>query len=520
MTVDTTAQHELLVCALMDPERWPQGGGGRRRIDTHISTVILAGEVAYKLKKPLDLGFLDFKSLESRHRACTEELRLNRRFAPGIYQAVCAVTGSIEHPEIDGTGEPIDWVVRMRRFDPDAILSSQMHKLDGELIDSLAIRVARFHAQAAVCGPQEPYGSPELVYAPMTGNLQEVARRVPRFESDVESLAAWTARQREHLDSRLRQRKSQGFIRECHGDLHLGNVALIDSRPTMFDAIEFNPGLRWIDTINDLAFMTMDLQERGRTDLAYRFLDLYLSETGDYRGLALLPFYEVYRALVRAKIAAIRCGQKDLSTADIDGIHAELLAYIRFAERLCRPRSGAVVLMRGVSGSGKSHVSRSIPEFLPAVRLRSDVERKRLLGLDPHSDATALGAYSDEITHRTYSRLGELTTEVVSAGFVAVVDATFLQRTRREHFRKIAESCRVPFAIIDCTAPPDLLRERIAARNRDPSNVSDAGLAVLDAQLESDEGLSAEEESVSLVVTPDRALDREALQAVVRPDRA
>jgi len=512
VTVETTAQHEMLVQSLMDPVRWPQGGADRYRIDTHISTVILAGDVAYKLKKPLDLGFLDFFTIDARHRACIEELRLNSRLAPQIYQAVCAITGSIDRPRIDGDGEPIDWAVRMRRFDPDAILSSLMDRLDAGLVGSLAERVARFHRDTARCDPAEAYGSADTVYEPMTQNLKQISTRTPQFSADIELLKQWSALQRENLDGILQQRKSDGHIRECHGDLHLGNVALIDGEPVMFDAIEFNPGLRWIDTISDVAFMTMDLQERGRADLAYRFLDRYLQSGGDYEGLAVLRFYEVYRALVRAKIAAIRIGQADLPGVEQDAVLGELTGYIAFAKQLIRSRRGAVVITRGVSGSGKSHVSEQLPDFLPAMRLRSDVERKRILGVDPYLDATGQGAYSARLTQQTYARLVSLTNTVVDAGYVAVVDATFLKRAQRDVFRTLAGNLGVPFVVIDCDAPPEVLRERIVGRSGQAGNVSDADLGVLDVQLASREALSEAEGAASIAVRPDQPLDREELR--------
>jgi len=516
VTVETTAQHEMLVRSLMDPAHWPEGGGDRQRIDTHISTVVLAGDVAYKLKKPLDLGFLDFFTIDARHRACVEELRLNSRLAPQIYQAVSAITGSIERPQIDGDGVPIDWAVRMRRFDPAAILSNLVDRLDAGLIGALAEQVARFHQDAARCDPAEAFGSPDALYAPMTQNLQQIGRRAPQFAGDIESLQEWTAGQRERLDGVLQQRKKEGHIRECHGDLHLGNVALIEGGPVIFDAIEFNPGLRWIDTISDTAFMTMDLQERGRADLAYRFLDRYLQSGGDYEGLVVLRFYEVYRALVRAKIAAIRCGQPDLPDVERNAVLRELSGYISYAEQLTGPRRGAIVITRGVSGSGKSHVSGQVMDFLPAVRLRSDIERKRILGVDPHADATGQGAYSAKLTRLTYERLRSLANTVVGSGYVAVVDATFLKRTHRNMFRTLSQSLRVPFLIIECDAPLKVLRERIGARSEQAGNVSDADLGVLDAQLASLDPLSESERAESLLVGPEKPLDPEEITRRVR----
>jgi aminoglycoside phosphotransferase family enzyme/predicted kinase len=495
----------------MDPRRWPQGGAGRRRIDTHISTVVLAGELAYKIKKPLDLGFLNFLSLESREHYCHEELRLNSRHAPQIYQAVCAVTGSIEAPRIDGEGEAIDWAVRMARFDPDAILSNLAERLDPALIERLAVRVAAFHAEAARCPEAEPFGTPDAVYAPMQQNFAQIRKQRPAALQTLQTLERWTAGQRERNATLLRERRAGGHIRECHGDLHLGNVALIDGEPVVFDAIEFNPGLRWIDTINDVAFLTMDLNHRERAGLAQRFLDRYLRENGDYAGLRLLRFYEVYRALVRAKIAAIRLGQ-ELDAETVREVEHELSSYVDLAHALTHRHRGALVITQGVSGSGKSFVTGDLADLLPAVRLRSDVERKRLMGIDPGTDATGLGAYSAELTERTYGRLAELARSVAAAGFVAVVDATFLKRAQRARLRHVAQELEVPFVILDCDAPLDTLRERVLKRRGEADNVSDAGIAVLEGQLRDREPLNEEERALSIAVRPDRPLDAAALR--------
>jgi hypothetical protein len=495
----------------MDLARWPAGGGSRRRLDTHISTVVLAGDLAYKIKKPLDLGFLDFLSLASREQACHEELRLNSRLAPAIYQAVCAITGSIERPQIDGDGEVIDWAVRMQRFDADAILSNLISTLDVGLIGALAERIAGFHESIAVCDPAAAYGDIEAVSGPMTQNLEQIRRCAPRTGARLEPLAAWTAAQRVSLTPALSRRKAEGHIRECHGDLHLGNVALINGEAVVFDAIEFNPGLRWIDTINDVAFMTMDLQQRGRSDLACHFLDRYLQASGDYEALELLRFYEVYRALVRAKIAAIRFGQADLGDDERAAVGEELDGYLDFAHRLIQPRRGAIVITRGLSGSGKSHVSACLPQRLPAIRLRSDVERKRILGIAATRDATARGAYAPEVTQQTYARLLTLAEQVAKSGYVALVDATFLKAAQREPFQALAARLGLPFAIIDCVAPIEVLRERIVARARRADNVSDADLSVLEQQRAAVEPLSEAERALVVPVSPDQPLDWQQL---------
>ncbi len=502
MAIETPEQHEALIQALMDTVQWPQGGADRRRIDTHISSVVLAGDLAYKIKKPLDLGFLDFVSLQAREQACREELRLNRRLAPELYLEVLPITGSVEAPRLDGGGQVIDWAVVMRRFDPDAILSNLAAQLTPPLMERLAQCVAGFHAGAAVSPDSASYGSPEIALAPMQDNFDQISALAGSPHSPLAGLRSWTQEQYARLTVTLRQRKTSGHVRECHGDLHLGNVALIDGEPVVFDAIEFNPGLRWIDTVNDVAFLTMDLHHGGRAALAYGFLDHYLQATGDYEGLAVLRFYEVYRAMVRAKIAAIR-GQQELSVQERRMVEIELASYLTLAERLTVMRRGALIITYGLSGSGKSFHSAALTGPLPALCVRSDVERKRLLGVDAREDATARGAYSPDLTRRTYARLAELARSVIEAGYIAVVDATFLHAAQRAKFSDLAADLQAPFLILDCDAPIEVLRQRILKRRNQPDNVSDADLLVLERQLTMREPLSDAEIHCAITVRPD-----------------
>jgi aminoglycoside phosphotransferase family enzyme/gluconate kinase len=511
MSVDTADAHEALVQCLLDPACWPAGGGERRRVDTHISTVLLAGDRAFKIKKPLDLGFLDFRTLDARRHACDEEMRLNSRFAPEIYLGVAAITGTPTVPAIDEPGEPIDWAVVMRRFDPDAILSHQAGRLSPDLVDALARRVAAVHAEAPVCAPDAPYGTPEAAYGPMADNFGQLQAAAPDHAETLDRLAGWTLQQRDRLAASIERRRAEGRVRECHGDLHLGNVALVDGEPVVFDALEFDPALRWIDCINDIAFMLMDLQARGRPELAYRFLDRYLQDSGDYAGLEVLQYYLVYRALVRAKIASIRLAQP-LDEPGRAAAAAEMRDYILLARRLAAPARGAIVMTHGVSGSGKSYAAAGLTGPLPAVRIRSDVERKRLLGLAAGQDATALGGYAEALTDTTYRRLAELAATVAAAGYVAVADATYLRHSQRELLRGAAERVDVPLLVLDCEAAPEILRQRIRQRRRESDNVSDADLEVLERQLASREVLTADEAALSIRVTPGRPLDIDSVR--------
>jgi len=491
VSIDNLADHEALVESLMDPARWPSGGNDRRRIDTHISTVVLAGDKAYKIKKPLDLGFLDFLSLEARHHCCREELRLNSRLAPQVYLDVVPIAGTIVHPVPGGSGEPIDWAVKMQRFDPDALLANPGQPLTPQMVTDLAVRIAAFHAKARRTA-DPAYGTPDKSYAPMQHNFVQL-RHDGQGSALLDALEHWTSETFQRQRALMEQRHAGGHVRECHGDLHLGNIAVIDGEPVVFDAIEFNPALYWIDTISDVAFLTMDLHHRGRSDLAGLFLDRYLQDSGDHQGLALLRFYEVYRAMVRAKVAAIRQAQPEVTPEQHAALASEIQTYLDLAQRRSAAHSGGLIITHGVSGSGKSHATQQLPGQLPAVRIRSDVERKRLLDIDPSQDATAADAYSQQVSDDTYARLAMLARQVIEAGHIAIADATFLRRSQRDRMRGLAEQLQVPFVIIDCDVPTDLLRQRIRQRRQEADNVSDADIEVMLAQRRAREPLTATE---------------------------
>jgi aminoglycoside phosphotransferase family enzyme/predicted kinase len=505
-------RHNALAHALADPANWPGDNHELRLLQTHISSVLLADQDAYKLKKPLDLGFLDYSTLEKRRHYCDEELRLNGRLAPEIYLDVVPITGSLEQPCIGGEGEPIEWAVHMRRFDPDAVLAECPQQLNESLIDTLAERIAAFHRDAAVAPPE--FGTPDEVAEHMADNIRQIRARRGAERAKLDKLGAWIEQRLAGCRALIEQRRSSGHIRECHGDLHLGNIVLIDGRPVVFDGIEFNPGLRFIDVYADLAFLTMDLARLGRGDLARRLLDRYLRHTGDYGGLPLLRLYEVYRAMVRAKVAAIRAGERDLSAVEREQVVAELRRYLRVATQLTRPVRRGLVITCGVSGSGKSVAADRMLAVAPVVRIASDVERKRLAGLAPQartdSDLDA-ELYSPAMTERTYRRLAELAQTVVQAGFVAVVDATFLDAARRRDFAELAAWLQVPFLILDCDAPVDVLEQRVTARTAAGVDVSEADVRVLHKQLAQRQPLSEQERAIALAVRPDQPLDEDAL---------
>lgn len=502
MAISDLQQHQNLVRRLTRADAWPGERETPVVIETHISSVVLVGKFAYKLKKPLDLGFLDFSTLDKRQHACQEELRLNGRLAPDLYLGVVPISGSVEQPRLD-EGEPIEWAVQMRRFDPAAVLAECPQRIDDALVDQLAVDIGHFHGTAPVAPAGQ--GEPGAVIAAMTDNIRQIRARRSAERAQLDQLADWLEREQDRLEPVLQARQAQGFVRECHGDLHLNNIVLINGKPVIFDGIEFNAALRYIDVFADLAFLTMDLMRLGRTAQAYRLLDRYLAVTGDFSGLPLLRLYEVYRAMVRAKVAAIHAGERNLGADEREQIVASLRRYLRVASRLTRDPRPALIITHGVSGVGKSTVSDLLVAELPAVRVRSDVERKRLAAKDGVVDAKDL--YSENMTARTYDRLHKLAGGVMDAGYIAVVDATFLDATQRARFAELADARNVPFAIMDCQAPPAELVRRVGARSGGGRDVSDADTAVLSRQLGQQQALSPAEQARAIKVSPQQPLD-------------
>jgi uncharacterized protein len=490
----------LLIAALRDPARYAHPATQTELLETHISWVILTGEHAYKIKKPVSLGFLNFSTLEARRRYCEDELRLNRRLAPSIYQAVVPITGSVDNPTVAGSGTAIEYAVKMREFPQSALASHLLGNgaLGAAPIDALAARIAAFHAGTGVAAPGSPYGAPDSVLAPARENFSELKRLLPDAadHSRIAEVGAWAEREFQERWALFDARYTQGFVRECHGDLHLGNIVMLDGVLTPFDCIEFNPALRWIDVMSEVAFLLMDLEDRGRMDLAGRFLNTYLEASGDYAGLSVLRFYRVYRAMVRAKVHALRAAQEGISAAERERLLTASRGYLCLARRCAHDSRPAVVVMHGLSGSGKSVLAQSFAEQMGAIRLRSDVERKRIGGLTPlaRSDSKlASGIYTTDSTSATYHRLTDLARTSANAGYAVIVDAAFLKRWQRDLFRREANTRGIPFVIVDVTAPAATLRARVATRLAAGSDASEANTAVLTHQIAQDEALGTEE---------------------------
>ena len=473
-------------------------------LETHISWILLTGDYAYKIKKPVDLGFLDFSSLEKRHHYCLEELRLNSRLAPEIYLEVVYITGTKQAPAINKNGPIIDYAVKMRQFPQENLFINLLNdgKLTAGHIDQLATVIANFHGSIPTASKSKSFGMPEAVLEPVTENFLQIRQQTgTTFKHKLEELQNWSIQEHRRRYAVFDRRKREGFIRECHGDLHLGNIVVYKDKITPFDGIEFNENLYWIDVISELAFLVMDLDDHQRPDLAFRALNAYLQQTGDYPGLKVLRYYLVYRAMVRAKVNSIRLQQHTDQKPSTN--QNEFLNYLQLAKNYTHHTTPRLIICYGVSGSGKTTVSQLLLEAIRGIRIRSDVERKRLHGLKPEQRSTSTfkcGLYTAHASQQTYQRLQELALLIIDAGFTTIVDATFLKHEQRNSFQSLARQSGIPFLIIHCTADNDILRQRIVRREKLGRDASEAGLKVLEHQLQNQEPLVQEELQYSMTI--------------------
>lgn len=495
-----------------------------RVIETHISYVLLTGSFAYKIKKAVDLGFLDFTTLDRRRLYCDRELELNRRLAPTIYLEVVAITGTADIPRIGGVGPAIEYAVKMREFPQDGLLTRVLARgaLTAAHVDTLAATVAAFHTSSARAPADSRFGSVSEILELALENFAEIDLLLEEDgdRREAAALRRWTEREHASRSALFTTRQRDGFIRECHGDLHLGNIALVDGNVTIFDCIEFNDDMRWSDVMADVGFLVMDLQDRGRPDFAARFLNAYLERTGDYGGLEILRFYIVYRAMVRAKVACMRASQMkggaEAGTMKID----EYREYLALAKRSSQSMRAGIIMTRGPTGSGKTTRSQALLELVGAIRVRTDVERKRLHGLMPMYRSESplnAGLYSTAETDRTYVQVRDLTRTVAGAGYPVVVDGTFLQRRHRELFRALAVDLRIPFVIVDFLAPVAVLRTRVLQRHEAGLDASEADTRVLEHQLQAAEPLSADERALTVTCDAEAPIERSCQAEWWRP---
>lgn len=472
-------------------------------IETHISWLLLTGQYVYKIKKPVNFGFLDFSTLEKRRFCCNEELRLNKRLAAELYLEVVPITGTEDQPQLGGAGAAIEYAVKMIQFPAGQLLGeyARTGQLGTAHIDQLVDIVADFHQTIAQTDSKSPYGDSANINHWFAENFDHIKPLLVdnAEKQQLQRIRQWGDTEWRKLTGLMQLRKQQGYVRECHGDLHLGNMTLINGKVTLFDCIEFNPMLRWVDVISEVAFLFIDLLHFGYDRYAYRFLNRYLQRTGDYQGLTLLCYYLVYRALVRAKVSLLRMAQQQGDDATKQA-RCEYAAFAGLAERFTTSHRPALIITHGYSGSGKSTLAAQLAEKIGAFQIRSDIERKRLFGYQAYAQTGSGiddGLYTQDASLKTYQHLKELARTVLGAGFPAIVDATFLKAGQRELFRQLAADCGAPFQIITFQASDRELCRRIKQRQND---ASEATVDVLHRQQQSSQPLSEQEQSCVITI--------------------
>jgi aminoglycoside phosphotransferase family enzyme/predicted kinase len=504
----TDKQPNQLVQRMLEPSFYDHPVTGVELVETHISWIFLAGQFAYKLKKPVNFGFLDFSTLAKRRYFCQEELRINKRFAPHLYLEVVLIGGDLDRPKLHG--EPIlDYAVKMNRFPQQQQLDRMLAagQLTVNHIERFAEEIAQIHQHAPVAEANSEFGSPQTIFDPILQNFVQIRRFLPAHGMlrQVDKLEEWSRDTYTRLETILLQRKTEGFIRECHGDTHLANMAWVDEAPLLFDCIEFSERLRWIDPISDISFLAMDLDDRGETALGWRFLNRYMRETGDYPGMVLLNFYKVYRAMVRAKVICLRLSQENLNEAERKVDLDLFQSYLELATGYMTPQPPLLIMTHGLSGSGKTSFVNDLAPLCNGICLHSDLERKRLYHLTPteHSRSpVAGGIYSTTAGTATYTRLCELAEILLKADIPAIVDATFIKQSSREQMYQLALQRQVPLVILNFPLAEEKLRQRIRLRAGQTEQISEATEEVLDEQLANAEPLNATEMCAVMNIYP------------------
>lgn len=478
-------------------------------LETHISWVVLTGKLAYKLKKPIRLDFLDYSTIDLRKKYCDRELQINRVWADDIYKDVVPVFKRANKLRVGTADEPcrddeeiVDYAVLMNQFPQSALLAEQLKagNISPEMIETLGAEIANLHMRIEPV----PYRA-DLVRGgaidPAIENcdylINELSEADPDFSRST-AIKQWTIETADRMQPFMERRARKGSVKECHGDLHLGNILYLDGKFVPFDGVEFNESFSQVEGLDEIAFLAMELSEHGFQPHARRLLNRYLETTGDYESLLLLRYFLVYRAMVRAKVDMIRQVQRfecepSTSRPSHPRLSADGRKYLDYAKRLLSETSPELWITYGLSGSGKSTASTKVIETRGYFRVRSDVQRKLIACRDPYEKTVAAELpklYSSEMTDLTYQRLWTIADQILQSGFGVIVDAAFLRAELRQPFRELANQHHVPYHILVCEAPTEELKVRLDQRGIDPS---DADASVLQSQLRIAEPPSGDE---------------------------
>ncbi|MBU2489111.1 MAG: AAA family ATPase [Proteobacteria bacterium] len=514
-----------IVAAMSDPGFYPHAPESVEVVHTHASVVFLAGPLVYKIKKPVDFGFMDFTSLEKRRENCLREVDLNRRLAPSVYLGVDKVFLDADGEySLSGPGEIAEYAVRMKRLDEGKMFASLLSQglLNRDHVTRLARVLADFHARAATGGEIDAAGRLECVgknheedFAQVEGYVGTILGR--ELFALLIAYADWFMLRRRRLFDR---RVTDGRIRDCHGDLHLAHVCEDRGGIVVFDCIEFNKRFRYSDVAAEVAFFAMDLEANGAWDLSRAFTQAYQEASGDRRMGLLLDFYKCYRATVRGKVNAMAANEADVPQAQREKAVETASAYFdlaaRYASRPARPR---LVILSGLSATGKSTLARPLARFLDAEVLRTDVIRKSLFNIPPEErvpEALGSGIYSPEATERTYREMRRQAKALLLQRKSVIMDASHQRRRHREQAAETARQGRSAFFVVECTAPEAEVRRRLNRRLTDPAEVSDGRWEVFQAQKKDWEPLDEVPQESRIIVDTSIVPGAEAACRVIR----
>jgi len=496
----------LLVQQMLEPSFYPHPVASVQLIQTHASYVFLTGTYAYKIKKPVNFGFMDYSTLEKRKFYLHEELRLNQRLAPAIYETILSIVQVGEHYQwgTEAT-EAVEYVLRMVEF-PQSNLLSQLFDTEGVTlahVENLGRQVAEFHQKAQVNDYIRAFGW--RVREPIDQNYEQTVAFIGTLQTleQYDQTKAFTDQFFVQHRELLQQRVQEDKIRECHGDLHLGNICLMDQEPVIFDCIEFNEPFRFIDVCSDIAFLVMDLIARQRPDLANRFLNIYLEWTGDWASITLLPVYLSYRAYVRAKVSSFMFSDPMMGPEQRKSMEQNAQSYYHLAWQFTQPRQPKLYIMQGLSGSGKSTVAKALALQTEAIHLRSDAVRKHLAGW-PLLEKLPDEYYTLEFSERTYEQLVTFARLILRAGFSVILDAKYDRVAQRQPILALAKAEQVTLKVIACRCAETTL---IARLNQRTGDIADADASLLTQQKQTQEEFTPDEQDLVLFVNTEAALD-------------
>ncbi|MEO1133281.1 MAG: AAA family ATPase [Cyanobacteria bacterium J06639_1] len=507
--------------AMLTPEFYPHPVAEPiQLLQTHISYVLLTGEFAYKAKKPLNFGFLDYSTLEKRKFYCHEELRLNQRGAPDLYLEVVPIYQNGDRFQLDVAGEPVEYAVKMKQFPQDTLLSELYERGDvtEDLVVQLAKAIAAYHDRAETNDYIRSFGTIEAIRQSIDENYDQTEAYIggPQTQAQFDDTRAYTDRFFAEEADLFARRVKGNRVRECHGDIHLRNICYWKNKLHLFDCIEFNEPFRFVDVMFDIAYIVMDFLARDRPDLSALFLNTYTEQTGDWEGLEILPLYVSRQSYVRAKVTSFMLGDPGVPAAAKAAASETAAQYYRLAWDCTRSRRGQIVLTSGLSGSGKSTVAGMLSREMGAIHIRSDAVRKHLAGisLDRRGDeagATFSGIYTPEMTQKTYDHLIELGTTLARRGETVILDATFDRLVHRQNAIARAREAGLPLHVLSCEADINVLKARLQERKGD---IADATVTYLVDQERLFEPLTDAEREWAIAI--DTSLDLKALQERVR----